>query len=260
MTPQLPIADGAHGRHIGCRSPRARSRLTSSTNPSSTIASKRARSVMPKSGRSQETSARARIVGLRAGSPGALQHPCLPARQRMDLERTLDALPVAGSNPHGGRPTTSRNRSCSAAQPRAEAPVDLGANVCDGTRQRRQTFAQRAQIEQRASDEQRQPPTSPDRRDETRCVAREPSCRVRLHRLQNVDEMMRHAVAYRRRRLRRTDVETAIHHRRIHADDFDRYVFREGEREIGLAARRRPRDADALDPGALAHELLTAQE
>ena len=32
------------------------------------------------------------------------------------------------------------------------------------------------------------------------------------------------------------------------------------QREVGLAARRRPRDANALDAGRLAHELLTAQE
>ena len=59
--------------------------------------------------------------------------------------------------------------------------------------------------------------------------------------------MMRHRGARRRRRLRGADVEPAIDDRRVHADDFERHALGERERELRLAARRRTRDANAVD-------------
>jgi hypothetical protein len=61
-------------------------------------------------------------------------------------------------------------------------------------------------------------------------------------------------------RLGRTDVETAIDERRIHAHDFERHLLGECNRELGLAARSRPGEARVLDAGGLVHELLPAQE
>src|SRR5690606_39768244 len=76
-------------------------------------------------------------------------------------------------------------------------------------------------------------------------MTREADSRVRFVRLDDVDEMMRHGRAHGRARIRGADVHAAVDERRVHADDLERHVRREIERELGLAASRRARQTDA---------------
>ena len=139
-----------------CRSPRARNRLTSSTNPSSTIASKRRSIRTAKSGRLSGTSASARIVGLRAGSPArcssviGLPVSAWTSSARWMRCRSLGAIRTAAAGSTCAQSFVQRRPAV-----RGGFAVDPGANVSIGTRQRRRALraarANRAVCRRRAT-------------------------------------------------------------------------------------------------------------
>ena len=173
--------------------------------------------------------ARAHDSAVLLASAGLLQRADRLAGQRVHLERSLDALPVARRDPRGrGRVHAPQALvQCVPAKLRRFA-IELGTDGLIGARQRREAVAQSAQIEQCAADQQRQSAARADLRDRARGILREASRRVRLRGLEDVDEVVRHRSAGRRGGFRRTDVEAAIDHRRIHADDLERYALARG--------------------------------
>ncbi len=118
----------------------------------------------------------------------------------MHLERSLDSLPI-------GRRDPRRGRGIHALQARvqrrpaelARLRVELVAQRRVRARQAREPLAQRAQIEQRAPDEQRQPAAGGDVAHGGGRVASESARRVRLARLEDVDQMVRQPARVQRR-------------------------------------------------------------
>ena len=162
MRPHLPIADGAHRRQVGVQiAARAQPldlRDEAVRRPSHRSAARfapRGPPVLPAPARRTTISRRA----ARRRPACCSSRDRLPG-QRMHLERALDALPVARRDPRGGCGVhVAASRSCSAGQPCSRRfAIELGAHGVIGARQRREAVAQRAQIEHRAADEQRQSP------------------------------------------------------------------------------------------------------
>src|SRR5262249_49609554 len=67
-----------------------------------------------------------------------------------------------------------------------------------------------------------------------------------LVRIDDVDQMMRHALSRRQRRLRRTDVHVPINELRIGVDDFAAHLKRRVDRDFALAYAGRSQDHDKL--------------
>ena len=130
--------------------------------------------------RSSGTSATVAISSRSSSAAESCSSRQRAAGQRVHLERALDALPIGRRDPRrGGGSTRCEPRVQRRPAELARLRVELVAHRRVGARQARETFAQRAQIEQRAADEQRQPTASRDARDGRRRVASETARGVR---------------------------------------------------------------------------------
>ena len=171
---------------------------------------------------------------LRDRDPAAARRVQLAQRlagQSMHFERTLNSLRIvrldARARHCGSSAASSRMQRRPAALRRFG--IDCRTHCRVRRRHLRESAAQRTEIEHRAADQQRQLAARVDVVDRLPRVAHELSGRVRLRRIENVDQVMRIAARRTsRRRLAGADVHAAIDHRRIDADDLDAAAARPG--------------------------------
>ena len=165
------------------------------------------------------------------------------ARQSMHFERTLNTLRIVRLDAARGLRIERRELG---VQRRPAALRGLGIDRSSHSRIRlrhiRESTAQCTEIEHRAADQQRQLAAGTDVVDRAPRVAHELPGRVRLQRIENVDEVMRMPAQHLARRLAGADVHAAIDHRRIDADDLQVVPLRQAQREIRLAGAGRPED------------------
>ena len=109
---------------------------------------------------------------------------------------------------------------------------------------RRQALQQRAEIQAGAAGEDRQISARDDVVDRCARVLGELGGRIRLPRFAHIDQMVRNGCKFFSRGLGRTDIEPAIHQRRIDADDFTAEALRPVQRECGLARCGRTHQGD----------------
>ena len=138
--------------------------------------------------------------------------------------------------------STPASRACSAGQPSApRVGIDARRESASlASRQARDAADQRAQIQHRAADQQRHAAARFDVGDGARGIAHELPRRITRGGFDEIDEVMRHGRARRRVGLGAADVQPAIHLRGVDADDLDRKLAREPQREVALARARGP--------------------
>ncbi len=138
--------------------------------------------------------------------------------------------------------------ACSAAQPCARPRASIPARTrASASGNGAMPVRQRPEIEHRAADQQRHACRGRGcrRSPRARRAAKAPGG-IRLARVADVDQVMRHGAAFRRRRLRRADVHAPIHVRRVHAHDLERIAPGQRQRERRLAGARRSHQADRV--------------
>lgn len=180
-----------------------------------------------------EAVSRSRIV--RATRCGEQHRHRLPA-QHEHFERTLDPLRIVRCEPRGRVGVDLR-------EPRVQRgpAIALGfgierrAHVRIGARQVIEPLRQRLVVQHRAAREQRRAAARGDLADQAQRVRAETRGRIRIGRIDDVDQVMRHARALVARRLRGADIHVAVDERRIDADDLDRATRGERQRRGRLA-------------------------
>ena len=136
-----------------------------------------------------------------------------------------------------------------ACQPRAQPRVASGAGE--------EASRERAVVQARPPDENRQSASRRDVANRGGRLTRVPRSGVLLHRVGNVDEMMKDSAALIERDLVGTDVESTIDRRRIAADDFATEPLRQRDAERALTDRSWPQDGD--EPRPMAHGTDSAR-
>ena len=99
---------------------------------------------------------------------------------------------------------------------------------------------QHVEIQHGPAHQYRQPSTAADFFNQPKRIAPEFTGRVNLRGVADIDQVVRHNSAFREQRFGRADIQPAINHRRIDADDFQRQLFRQFDDGRGLAGSRRP--------------------
>ena len=161
----------------------------------------------------------------------------LPARDRPpagdpDFQGALDAVPVG----RGDLSTTLRiDFREPAVQPRRRDAAQSRADLLVAPRHFRKPGEERAQIKERAADEDRPPPAPGDLLARQRREARVVGGVELLVRVDDVEEMVRHALAIRRRRLRAADVEVAVDLDGVVVDDLAMERLGQADGEVGFA-------------------------
>jgi hypothetical protein len=109
--------------------------------------------------------------------------------------------------------------------------IDLRAQAWTGGRQVVEAAHERAVVEHRAADEERQPAARQDVLRHADRVFAPPAGRISLVRIDEVDEVVRNVHALGGGRLGRADVHVAVHERGIDRYDFNRQALceRQGE-------------------------------
>ena len=161
------------------------------------------------------------------------------------LERALDSLRIARLQPHRRLWIDARQLGVE----RRPAPIsglrfDGRPDPVIGLRQRREPFAQRLEVEHGPADEQRHAAARGDLAHEPQRIGAELRRRVAFGRVDDVDQVVRHAAPLGPARLGGADIHAAEYLRRIDADDLDREIPRQLERDRALAARGRPHQKD----------------
>jgi hypothetical protein len=107
-----------------------------------------------------------------------------------------------------------------------------------------QAFQQSAQVKPSAANNDGKMPTLHNRRQSRACLAGVFPGTERVSGLGDVDQVMRNASAIFARRLRRTNLEIAIHSNRVATDNLAREFLGEMDGERRLARGRRSEDHD----------------
>jgi hypothetical protein len=110
----------------------------------------------------------------------------------------------------------------------------LRAHRSIGRGQRGESFDERLEIEHRAAHGERYGAARADFLDRANGVGAKAGCRVRVGRIDDIDQMMSNARPRRCVGLCRADVHAAVHLRRIDAHDLGPHALGEGERERAL--------------------------
>ncbi len=118
--------------------------------------------------------------------------------------------------------------------------IELAALLRVGLRQRIEAGGEGAVVEHRAANQQRRFPPLENLADSADRVGAPAPGGVALIRIDDVDQVMRYALALYRARLGGADVHAPVNLRRIERDDLQGYLFRKRESERRLAARRGP--------------------
>ncbi len=178
------------------------------------------------------------------------------AADAVHLERALDALRVAGGQARGGDGVDALQFLPQRVEAVArELRGEPGAHLAVGRGQRVEALEQRLEVEHRAADEQRQRAARGDAGDQPLGVGDEARRRVRLGRVEDVDQVVRHARALGGRGLGGADVHAAVDERRVDADDLDRPAvggerLGDGQRGGGLAGGGGAGEAEVPGQGA----------
>lgn len=113
--------------------------------------------------------------------------------------------------------------------------IECRTDLRIGARQVVEPLRQRLVVQHRAAREQRRAAARDDLADQPQRVRTEFRGRIRVGRVDDVDQVMRHARAFLARRFRGADIHVAVDERRIDADDLDRAARGERQRRRGLA-------------------------
>ncbi len=190
-------------------------------------------------GQTDAQSRERRIAEWALGDPLRLR----PTGDNFDLQRAQNPLGVARHQPRVARRVASFQLVPQGRQAvRCKTAPQLGANVLVARRDRTDPGKQRAQVEAAPSDHDRKTPARFDLGDRRASLAGELARRPALARIEDVDQMVRDALALGATGLRGADVEAPIRLERVGIDDFA--VERLGERhpERALAGRGRAQD------------------
>ena len=243
MCPRLPVAHAAHRRQPGVERVAAAQRreLCDETVGEHPL---EPRLDAPVEGRAVARHERDRHQAERRGAGASAEQPRhRHAGRAPDLERALDALGIGRFQPRGRVRIDLRELG---VQRRPAAVPRLGFDCRTQSRVRRgqvrQAFAQRLEVQHRPADEQREVAARRDPAHRRERVGAEPRGGVGRGRIEDVDQMMRHARALGRGRLGGPDVHAAVDLRRVDGDDLDREPARQRRGERRLAARRRTHD------------------
>src|SRR6266568_605948 len=194
-------------------------------------------------GRNESEFDEAEGEGRRFSSPEQLRHRL--STDPKDLECPLDALRIGGFQPRGGfRIDAGKLRVQRLRAALRRRSIDVGAHLGVGFGQIGKSFAQRLEVKHGAPDEQRDPPTRCDFPHQAQRVFSETGGRIRLGRVDDVDQVVGHRGALRDRGLGRAEVHVAIHLRRVDAHHFERKHAREIEGKPSLTACGRPHQHD----------------
>ena len=205
---------------------------TSSSKPARIIAWKRCSMPSYRRSRSPGTQAYADELQIRiraARAARAARVSVLPVSRCTSSARWMRCASFGWMRAAAAADRAPRARACSAGQPaQRRFGVDRRAHCGVGRRHLRESAAQRTEIEHRAADQQRQLAARADVVDRPPRVAHELARRIRLRRIENVDQVMRMPLQHVGRRLAGADVHAAIDHRRIDADDLELAAARPG--------------------------------
>ena len=161
-----------------------------------------------------------RRIGVRA--PGADQFAHRPPAQGVNFERPLDALRIAGLKTRRGL-RIDRRQPCMHRRPAELRRLVIqrctrgrvgGGQVIEAGREC-------TRIEHRAAHQQRQSTSAANFADQLPRIAHEAGGRIRLARIDQIDQVMRHGSQLGRGRFGSADVHAAIDQRRVDADDLD---------------------------------------
>ena len=130
--------------------------------------------------------------------------------------------------------------------PRGRLGLQLAADLGVGGGHVVQPFAQGLEIQQRATHQQWPVAAGADLRCQPLHVFDEPRRRVRLVGFDDVDQVVRHALALGRARLGSANVHAAVDQRRVDADDLRAQRLGQFQRDGRLAAGRRTGQRQAL--------------
>ena len=177
-----------------------------------------------------------------------------------DFQRALDALRVRGLQARRALGIDARELGVQRRPPAtAGIGVDCGAHLRIGGRQLREPVAQRLEVQHGAAHQHGDAPACGDLGDETHGIRAEPCRGVRLGRVEEVDEVMRHGAPLVGARLGGADVHSAVHLCRVDAHDLDGQARRDLHREERLAAGRRTHQQDGGRPHRLARRRLSGR-
>ena len=167
------------------------------------------------------------------------------AGQQVDLERADDPDAVPSVSACRGRGIEALEQP---VEPRvAEAgrdPLQAGPQRLVAGRSFEQPLQQRPQVEAGPPRHDRKPPARPDPRDRRARQARVVGGGEAGVRLDDVDQVVRHARPLRGRRLGAADVEPAVDLEAVAGDDLARVLAGEAQRERALAGGGRSDDRD----------------
>ena len=185
-------------------------------------------------------------AGRARGAAGRVEAAERAPRHAMDLERALDTLAVARLQPR------CRGRVQFGQPGMHPRPADCrglgferGAHRGVGRRHVVQALHECLEIQHRPTHQQRQFSARVDLADQPLRVAREVGGTVRLRRVADVDQVVRHGRAFCRTGFRAADVHAAVHQRRVDADDLERDRAGDHQRRRALAGSRRPGQREA---------------
>lgn len=166
-----------------------------------------------------------------------------PAGNDFDLQGAENPLGVARHQPRMARRVASFQLVPQDSQAvRRKAASQLGANVLVARRDGADPGKQRAQVEAAAADHDRPAPARLDVGDRDASLAGELARRPPLARVEDVDQMVRDALALGETGLRGADVEASIRLERVGVDDLAVEGFGERHPERALAGRGRAQD------------------
>ena len=153
--------------------------------------------------------------------------------------------------------STKASSACSAGQPSLRGPpVEFLAHAGIGARQRRQPFRERLEVQHGATAKDRRAAARANVRHGGQRVAHERRRRIGQRRIDDVEQVMRHARPVGGGRLGGADVHAAIHLRRIDGDDFAVEASCQVERERALARSRRTHQQDGRVHGTNSRTTL----
>lgn len=171
-----------------------------------------------------------------AASRGGEQHRHRLPAQHEHFERPLDPLRIVRREPRGRVGIDLREPRVQGGPAIARGfRIESRAHVRIGAGQVVEPLRQRLVVQHRAAREQRRAAARGDLTDQAQRVGAETRGRIRVGRIDDVDQMVRHARALFARRLRGADIHVAVDERRIDADDLDRAARGERQRRGRLA-------------------------
>ena len=194
VRPELPVADGPQARQVRVQvAPLAGATRTSSRNPAAIISRKRRVDAPRKApsrstGSSAEGRERERAAARRASAGPTVRRPVSSTTSSARWMRWASAgwMRAAAS---GSRAASS---ACSAGQPTCARPrVDPRPDPGVRRGQRRDAPREGAEVEHRAADQQRHAAPRTDLGDQAQRVAPEPTSRVAVRRVADVDQVVR---------------------------------------------------------------------